>query len=349
MRKIFHIETPDERIKPLIIDKIDNLTKPKGSLGALEEIALQVALIQQTLEPELRHPQNILFAGDHGILEEGVSPTPREVTWQQVLHYTRGGAGVNVFCDQHSFGLKVVDAGVDFDFTGHPEVIDMKVRRGTRNFLHEPAMTEEDMELCLERGAQIVRQCINEGSNVLSFGEMGAGNTSAASVWMHLFTGIPLEKCVGAGSGLNQTGVKHKLEVLQQAVDHFCKENDVTQKQHIIAYFGGYELVMAIGAMLQAAESHIIILVDGFLMTACMLAASQLYPEVTRYAIFGHCGDESGHRLMLDALHAKPLLSLGMRLGEGTGAIVAYPIVQSALCMLNGMESFKKTAETKYF
>lgn len=346
MVKSFHIEAPNEQIKPLIIDKIDNLTKPKGSLGTLEEIALQVALIQQTLEPELRNPQNILFAADHGILEEGVSPTPREVTWQQVLHYTRGGAGVNVFCEQHGFGLKVVDAGVVYDFQGHPGVIDMKVRRGTRNFLHESAMTMDELELCIERGAQLVRQCIAEGSNVLSFGEMGAGNTSAASIWMHLFTGIPLEKCVGAGSGLNQAGVQHKLEVLQQALTNYKGNGSALE---IMAYFGGYELAMAIGAMLQAAESGVLILVDGFLMTACMLAAAQLYPEVTRYAIYGHCGDESGHRLLLDALHAKPLLSLGMRLGEGTGAIVSYPIVESALCMLNGMESFKKTAVTKYF
>ncbi len=346
MVKTFHIEAPNEQIKPLIIDKIDNLTKPKGSLGTLEEIALQVALIQQTLTPILKNPQNILFAGDHGILEEGVSPTPREVTWQQVLHYTRGGAGVNVFCEQHGFGLKIVDAGVDYDFQGNPSVIDKKVRRGTRNFLYEAAMTQEELERCMERGAEIVCQCIDEGSNVLSFGEMGAGNTSAASLWMHLFTGIPLEKCVGAGSGLNKAGVQHKLEVLQQALNNYKGNGSVLD---IMAYFGGYELVMAVGAMLQAAEKHLIVMVDGFLMTACMLAASKLYPHVTDYAIYGHCGDESGHRMMLDALGAKPLLSLGMRLGEGTGAIVAYPILQSALCMLNGMESFKKTEVTKYF
>ena len=346
MVKTFHIEAPNENIKPLIIDKIDNLSKPKGSLGTLEEIALQVALIQQTLTPILKNPQNILFAGDHGILEERVSPTPREVTWQQVLHYTRGGAGVNVFCEQHGFGLKIVDAGVDYDFQGNPSIIDKKVRRGTRNFLYEAAMTQEELELCMERGAEIVCQCIDEGSNVLSFGEMGAGNTSAASLWMHLFTGIPLEKCVGAGSGLNKAGVQHKLEVLQQALNNYKGNGSVLD---IMAYFGGYELVMAVGAMLQAAEKHLIIMVDGFLMTACMLAASKLYPHVTDYAIYGHCGDESGHRMMLDALGAKPLLSLGMRLGEGTGAIVSYPILQSALCMLNGMESFKKTEVTKYF
>jgi len=225
----------------------------------------------------------------------------------------------------------------------------MKVARGTRNFLYEAAMTNEEMELCIERGAEMVHRCEAEGSNVLSFGEMGAGNTSAASVWMHLFTGIPMEKCVGAGSGLNREGIAHKLDVLSLAVGRFREKEPQATAERIIAYFGGYELVMAMGAMLQAAEDHLVILVDGMLMTASLLAASKLYPEVLSYAVYGHCGDESGHKLMLEYMGAKPLLHLGMRLGEGTGAIVAYPIVESALCMLCGMESFKKTAVTKYF
>lgn len=344
--RTFHIEKPDQRIRPLIAEKIDNLTKPKGSLGRLEEIAMQVALIQQTLTPELRCPQNILFAADHGIVAEGVSLTPREVTWQQVLHYLRGGAGINVFCEQHGFRLKVVDAGVDYDFSAHPEVIDRKMARGTRNFLYEPAMTTAEAEDCMERGAELVRQCISEGSNVLSFGEMGAGNTSVASVWMHLFTRLPLEQCVGAGSGLDAAGVRHKAEVLKRAVDNYRGGRSPLE---LMAYFGGYELVMAVGAMLQAAESRAVILVDGFLMTSCMLVASALYPEVTEYAIFGHCGDESGHAALLNYMKAKPLLHLGMRLGEGTGAVVAYPVLESALRMMNGMDSFQKTSVTKYF
>jgi len=346
MIKDFNIEVPDQQIKPLILDKIDNLTKPKGSLGQLEKLALQVALIQQTLTPELKNPQNILFAADHGILEEGVSPTPREVTWQQVMHYTRGGAGVNVFCKQHGFGLKIVDAGVDYDLPYEQGIINMKVRRGTRNFKLEDAMTEEEMELCIERGAEIVKQCVKEGSNVLSFGEMGAGNTSVASIWMHAFTHRPLKQCVGAGSGLNPEGINHKLKVLQQAVDNYTGNWDALS---VMQHFGGYEMVMAVGAMLQAAENHVVILVDGFLMTACMMVAMQLYPAIKEYAIFGHQGDESGHRLMLEHMGAHPILHLNMKLGEGTGAIIAYPIVQSALCMLNGMDSFKKTSVTKYF
>ena len=298
--KTFHIEKPDENLRPSIIDKINNLTKPKGSLGRLEEMALQIALIQQTLTPALHKPQNIIFAADHGIVEEGVSLSPKEVTWQQLSNFLHGGAGVNFLCRQHGFELKIVDAGVDYDLPYEKGIIDMKVRRGTRNYLYEAAMTQEEMELCIERGAEVVRRCHEEGSNVLSFGEMGIGNTSSSSLWMTYFTGIPLEQCVGAGSGLNQQGIRHKV-----------------------------------GAMLQAAELKMLILVDGFIMTNCMLAAMQLCPAVKDYAIFGHCGDESGHKLILEYMQAKPLINLGLRLGEGTGAICAYPLVDSAVRMIN--------------
>lgn len=344
--KIFNIQSPDLDIKDAFVDKINNLTKPKGSLGTLEELALQIGLIQQTLTPQLLHPQNIIFCGDHGIADEGVSVSPKEVTWQQTIHFTHGGGGVNFLTHQHGFGLKIVDAGVDFDLPYERGIINMKVRKGTRNFLHEAAMTEDEMNLCLERGAEMVKRCEKEGSNILSFGEMGIGNTSPSSIWMHLFAHIPLTQCVGAGSGLNSQGISRKQQILQQAVDNYRGDGSPTD---IIRYFGGYEMVMAIGAMLQAAEDHVIILVDGFIMTACMLAAMQLYPEVKHYAIFGHCGDESGHQLLLNAMGAKPLLHLGLRLGEGTGAICAYPIVDSAVRMINEMESFQKASITKYF
>lgn len=344
--RTFDIQTPDKAIEPTLIDKINNLTKPKGSLGTLEDLALQIGLIQQSLSPALHHPQNIIFCADHGIADEGVSVSPKEVTWQQTIHFTHGGGGVNFLTHQHGFGLKVVDAGVDFDLPYERGIINMKVRKGTRNFLHEAAMTEEEMNLCIERGAEMVKRCEAEGSNVLSFGEMGIGNTSPSSIWMHLFAHISLGKCVGAGSGLNSQGISRKLQILQEAVNRY---NGDGSAQDIIRYFGGYEMVMAIGAMLQSAEDHVVILVDGFIMTACMMAAMQLYPAVKDYAVFGHCGDESGHRLLLDAMGAKPLLSLGLRLGEGTGAICAYPIVDSAVRMINEMESFQQASVTKYF
>ena len=344
--KTFKIERPDIAMQMPLRFKIDNLTKPKGSLGTLEELALQVGLIQQTLSPSLKCPQNIIFCADHGIEAEGVSISPREVTWQQTIHFTQGNGGVNFLCRQHGFQLKVVDAGVDYDLPTDRGIIDKKIRKGTRNFLYEAAMTEDEMNRCVEYGAEIVHQCHNEGSNVLSFGEMGIGNTSASSLWMTCFTGIPLLQCVGAGSGLNNDGIRHKYGVLKRALDNYAGDGSTID---IIRYFGGYEMVMAIGAMLQAAELGIIILVDGFIMTNCILAASKLYPEVLDYAVFGHCGDESGHRLVLNALQAKPILSLGLRLGEGTGAICAYPILDSAVRMINEMDSFVGASVTKYF
>ena len=343
---IFHINLPDKGIKPVLWDKINNLTKPKGSLGRLEELALQIGLIQQTLSPSLQHPQNIIFAADHGIVEEGVSLSPKEVTWQQISNFLHGGAGINFLCRQHGFTLKIVDAGVDYDLPYDKGIINFKVRRGTQNYLHGPAMTKEEADLCLERGAEIVRHCHEEGSNILSFGEMGIGNTSSSSIWMSYFTGIPLVQCVGAGSGLDTDGVRHKYHVLEQAMQNYQGDGSALD---IIRWFGGLEMVMAIGAMLQAAEFGIIILVDGFIMTSCILAASHLYPEVLAYAIYGHCGDESGHRLLLDALHARPLLNMDLRLGEGTGAVCAYPLVDSAVRMINEMDNFAHASITKYF
>ena len=344
--KEFHITAPNEQIRPELEGKINNLTKPKGSLGMLEELALQIGLIQQTLSPKLSHPQNIIFAADHGIVAEGVSVSPKEITWQQIYNFLQGGAGVNFLCRQHGFELKIVDAGVDYDLPYERGIINRKVRRGTANFLHEAAMTEEEMERCLTYGAEVVNQCHEEGSNVLSFGEMGIGNTSASSMWMHCLTDIPLKECVGAGAGLDREGVNHKLQVLQQALDNYHGNGS---PRDIIRYFGGLEMVMAVGAMLQAASLGMVILVDGFIMTNCMLAASKLCPEVLHYAIFGHCGDESGHRLVLHTLGAKPILHLGLRLGEGTGAICAYPIIDSAVRMINEMDSFTNASITKYF
>lgn len=344
--KTFVINHPDVRIRTSLRQKIDNLTKPKGSLGRLEELALQAGLIQQTLSPSLKCPQNIIFCADHGIETEGVSASPREVTWQQTIHFTQGNGGVNFLCRQHGFRLKVVDAGVDYDLSDRPGIIDRKIRKGTRDFLYEAAMTEEEMNRCIEAGAEIVRQCREEGSNILSLGEMGIANTSASSLWMTYFTGIPLQKCVGAGSGLSDERVRHKYRILQQASDNYRGDGSAAD---IIRYFGGYEMVMAIGAMLQAAELKMIILIDGFIMTNCILAASKLYPEVLDYAVFAHCGDESGHRLVLHALGAKPILDLNLRLGEGTGAICAYPILDSAVRMINEMDSFAEASVTKYF
>lgn len=341
----------NSELRSALQNKIDNLNKPKGSLGVLEEIAMQVGLIQQTLTPQLCHPCHILFGGDHGIEREGVSLSPREVTWQQMINYGRGGGGVNVLCRQHGFTLRIVDMGVDYDFDPvlYAHIIPRKIRYGTRNFLHEAAMTEEEWEQALAVGRKQVDACHAEGSNVLCLGEMGIGNTSPSSVLMHLFLKIPLQQCVGAGSGLDDAGIRHKLAVLTKAVQHFHDTNNNPSATDTIRYFVGYEMAAAIGAMLRAAELRMVILVDGFIMTACMLAAQQLDPSVRDYAIFGHCGDEGGHQLMLQAMNAQPLLRLSMRLGEGTGALCAYPIVASAVHLLNEMDNFQHAAITKYF
>ena len=371
MRK-FDIHIPDNSIREALQGKIDNLTKPKGSLGMLEDLALRVGLIQQTLSPHLDNPQHILFGADHGIWEEGVSCTPKEVTWQQMGHFLAGGAGISFLCAQHGFKLNVVDSGVDFDFPAGCGIVDAKIRKGTRNFLHEAAMTMDEMELAIERGARQVDKAYAQGCNVISFGEMGAANTSPSSMWMSYLGGIPLNECVGAGSGVVGEALQHKLDILMEAARNY-ETTEGTEfaisktagrveagkgylsggnKEYVLEimrWFGGYEMVMAVGGMLRAAELGMVVLVDGFIMTNCIMAARELYPAVMEYAIFGHCGDETGHRRVLDFLGAKPILSLGLRLGEGSGAICAYPIVVSAVKMINEMDSFAAAAVKKYF
>ena len=341
MRK-FKIQPVDKSLKGTIQEKIDNLNKPKGALGRLEELAMQVCLIQQTLEPSLEHPCHLLLGGDHGIEREGVSASPREVTWQQMINFTHGGGGVNMFCRQHGFKLRIVDVGVDYDLSSVDGIINRKIARGTRNFLYEPAMTEEEYNQTIQVGCDLVDDCVAEGCKVLCIGEMGIANTSPSSIWMHLFGDIPLKDCIGAGSGLNSPGIQHKYDVLSRAVANF-KDGDP------IRYFGGFEMVAAIGAMLRAAEQHLLVLVDGFIMTACALAAIRLYPDAQDYMIFTHCGDESGHQMMLDIIDAKPILNLGLRLGEGTGALCAFPIIDSAVRMVNEMNNFENAKITKYF
>lgn len=342
----FDIRKPDEQIREALIHKINDLTKPKGSLGTLEELALQIGLVQQTLTPVLARPHNVIFAGDHGIADEGVSLSPKEITRQMIGNFLKGGAGVNFLARQHGFTLKVVDGAIDYDFPPLAGFIDRKIRKGTRNFLYEAAMTEEEMEKALETGAGIVTDCYDTGCNIISFGEMGIGNTSASSMWMTCLTGIPLADCVGAGSGLDATGIRHKYVVLEKALANYRGDGSVSD---IMRYFGGIEMVMAVGGMLRAAELKMVILVDGFIMTNCVLAASRLYPEMLAYCIFGHQGDEAGHKLVLEFLQARPLLHLGLRLGEGTGAICAYPLVESAVRMINEMNTFGNAAITKYF
>lgn len=349
MRK-FDINSPSQDIRQAIIDKIDNLNKPLGSMGRLEEIALQVCLVQQSLRPTLGVPCHILYGADHGIEREGVSVSPRQVTWQQMVNFTKGGGGVNMFCRQHGFKLFIVDVGVDCDLSAYPDIINRKIAAGTANFLYGAAMTKEQFDESMAVGCDMVDLCHSQGSRIISIGEMGIGNTSPSSVWMHILGDVPLAECVGAGAGLDTKGVHHKLYILTRAVDHFnrmCTEK--TDVETVMRWFGGFEIIAAVGSMLRAAERKMMVLVDGFIMTACALAAIKLYPAVQDYLIFGHCGDESGHKRLLELLNARPLLELGLRLGEGTGALCAFPLVDSAVRMVNEMNTFDSAKITKYF
>ena len=350
--KTFDIHPTDKSLENAIWQKIDNLNKPKGSLGRLEELAAQICLIQQTLTPSLSHPCQLLLGGDHGIEREGVSVSPREVTWQQMINFTRGGGGVNMFCRQHGFKLRIVDVGVDYDLSSFPDIINRKIGCGTKNFLYEPAMSEEEFNSAIQIGSDLVDECIEEGCRILSVGEMGIGNTSPSSIWMSLFGDIPLKECVGAGAGLDNDGIRRKYEVLKKSLEKYNKlygQNGAINNTLCLSYFGGFEMIAAIGAMLRAAERHVVLLIDGFIMTACALAAIRLYPASQDYMIFTHSGDEIGHKMMLDIVNAKPLLHLGLRLGEGTGALCAFPIIDSAVRMVNEMNNFENANITKYF
>ena len=346
----FSIEKPDIGLCEDIQKKIDHLNKPKGSLGTLEELAMQLCLIQHTMTPKLCHPCHFLFGADHGIEREKVSVSPREITWQQMINFTRGGGGVNMFCRQYGFDLKIVDVGVDYDLSKVPGIINRKIALGTNNFLYGPAMTEEQMEQAIAVGVEMVDKAIAEGSNIVCMGEMGIANTSPSSVWMSLFENVPLEECVGAGAGLDNEGIRHKYDVLKLSVDKYLSLAPIDDTvEYAVRYFGGFEMVAAIGAMLRAAERKITIMVDGFIMSACALAAIRLYPAAFDYMIFGHKGDEGGHARMLQLMGAKPLLALGLRLGEGTGALCSYGIIESAVRMVREMNNFDNAHITKYF
>ena len=347
--RAFVIQPINRSLESAIQEKINNLNKPKGALGRLEELAIQVCLIQQSLTPSLANPCHLLFGGDHGIECEGVSVSPREVTWQQMINFTHGGGGVNMFCRQHGFKLRIVDVGVDYDLSAVEGIFNHKIARGTKNFLYEPAMSEKEFDQAIQIGSELVDECIAEGCKVLCVGEMGIANTSPSSIWMSLFGNIPLAECIGAGAGLDKPGIQHKYEVLSKALENYRSQEPQPTTITPLRYFGGFEMIAAIGSMLRAAEQHLIILIDGFIMTACAAAAIQLYPNVKDYMIFTHCGDESGHKRMLDMVGAKPLLNLGLRLGEGTGALCTYPLIDSAVRMINEMNNFDNARITKYF
>jgi len=329
--------TLDAALQARLQHKIDHKTKPLGALGRLESLALQLGLIQHTESPALHAPQMLVFAADHGIAAEGVSAFPQAVTVQMVANMLAGGAAINVFARQHGFALQVVDAGVAAELPAHAQLLSRKIAMGSANICLDPAMTRGQAQAALVAGMQVVAPL---PGNAVAFGEMGIANTSPAALLLARLAGVSIEDATGRGTGLDDAQLRHKQAVLRRAL----ARHPATEPPDAIgelATLGGFEIAMMAGAMLQAASQRRVVLVDGFIAGAAALLALRLAPEVRGYLVFCHRSAETGHRLLLAHLQATALLELDLRLGEGTGALLAWPLVQSAAAFLNEMASFE--------
>ncbi len=341
MHSNFNIASPDQGMAAALQHKIDQKTKPLGALGLLEKTAKKIGLIQQSLTPEFMQPYMLVFAGDHGAAKAGVSAFPQDVTWQMVENFLSGGAAINVFARQNEMHLAIIDAGVAHDFGKRAGLINAKVALGTANYLEQPAMTAEQCTLAIARGAEISRNLASNGCNLVGFGEMGIGNTAAASLITHCLTGAALADCVGRGTGLDDAGLARKQALLETALHRYRSAGGSNEPLAVLAEFGGFEIAMMVGAMLGAAEAKMTLLIDGFIVSSAALTATKLFPALLDYCVFCHRSAEPGHQAQLQAMQAEPLLDLGLRLGEGTGAALAYPLVCAALGFLNEMASFE--------
>lgn len=337
----FQIHTPDRGLAADLQHRIDRKTKPLGALGRLEGLALQLGLVQQTLAPELCQPHIMVFAGDHGAARAGISAFPQDVTWQMVENFLAGGAAINVFCRQMGLGLTVIDSGVNHDFGQRPGLINAKVGNGTANYLEEPAMGAEQRDAALARGRELAHALAANGCNVVGFGEMGIGNTAAASLLTHCLIGdargADLATVTGRGTGLDDAGLARKRELLGQALVRGGSPSDPLTA---LAEYGGFEIAMMAGAMLGAAERRMTLLIDGFIVTSALLVAHAMAPQILPYCVFAHRSKEPGHTAQLAHFCVDPLMELDLRLGEGTGAALAFPLVQAAVNFLAEMASF---------
>lgn len=314
---------------------IDHKTKPLGSLGRLEALAMQLGLILNTDQPRLQQPQMVVFAGDHGLAARGVSAYPSDVTWQMVENFLAGGAAVSVLSRQHGLALTVVDAGVAKDIAPRAGLQIRKMAYGTADASQGPAMTADQCLSAMAAGADLIKGL---PGNAVLFGEMGIGNTSSAALLMARLTGLPLDQCVGRGTGLDDAGVQRKLAVLQQALQ---ANANAAQPLDALAALGGFEIAMMCGAMLEAAAQKRVVVVDGFISSSAVLVAHAMQPDMLSCCVFAHQSDESGHARMLNHLGVQPLLHLGLRLGEGSGAALAWPLLESACAILRDMASFE--------
>ena len=335
----------DPQLTQALQHKLDHKTKPLGSLGRLEQLALRIGQILGTDSPRLEQPQMVVFAGDHGLAARGVSAFPSDVTWQMVENFLAGGAAVSVLARQHGLALTVVDCGVARDFApraavpGQPQLLVRKVAAGTQDASTGPAMTAAQCAQALENGIDVVRGL---PGNALLLGEMGIGNTSVASLLLARLCGVSLEDCTGAGTGLDAGGVARKRAVLAQAL---AANEGAVNPLDALAALGGFEVATLVGAVLQASSERRVIVVDGFITSAAVLVAARLQPHVLQRCVFAHGSAEPGHAHMLAHLlpgqQPQPLLDLGLRLGEGSGAALAWPLLQSACAVLREMASFE--------
>ncbi|WMS86081.1 nicotinate-nucleotide--dimethylbenzimidazole phosphoribosyltransferase [Pleionea litopenaei] len=334
----FNISSLDRQHDKSIRMRIDQKTKPPGSLGQLETLATQLASILGPSSITIQAPRILVFAADHGIAEEGVSIAPSSVTAQMVLNFLHGGAAINCFCRSSEIELSVIDAGI-MTAIDHPDLIQQAIARGTQNFSQHSAMTRSQAEQALLAGHEIAQTFLRQGCNTLGFGEMGIGNTSSAAAMMAALLKIPADECVGRGTGITDEALQRKLNVVARALQLHAQQ--LHCPIDILANLGGFEIGQIAGAMLATAEAKSVILVDGFITTAAALLAQKIAPNVADYMVFCHESNEQGHQRMLKSLSGTPLLNLGMRLGEGTGAALAIPLLRAAASFYNDMASFE--------
>jgi len=324
--------------------RLDQLTKPQGSLGRLETLVAEICEIQETLQPELDPACLLLFASDHGLANDGVSAYPRAVTAQMVLNFLRGGAAANVLSAQTGCTLRIIDVGVDDDFTPHPQLMQAKVARGRASILHADAMSAEELDRALAAGREAAQEALRAGHRVVLFGEMGIGNTAISSLLMSALTGLPLAACVGPGTGLDSAGVARKLALLervrQRPTEPLPKGDAAAEAITLLRRYGGFEIAALAAAISTVAASRTVVLIDGFAVTVAALLAERMQPGTLSRCIVSHCSAEPAHRLLLEQLRIEPLLSLGLRLGEGSGALLALPLLRNSVALFRNMATF---------
>ncbi|MFC0338700.1 nicotinate-nucleotide-dimethylbenzimidazole phosphoribosyltransferase [Kushneria avicenniae] len=333
----FHISPPDGASDASIQAHIDSRLKPPGSLGTLETTAASLVRILGPSRTTIDAPVMLLFAGDHGVAAEGVSIVDPSTTQLMVHHFLEGNAAINVFCRQADLALRVIDCGTLTAHDPHPQLVSHRLGEMTAPFHREPAMTLEQLETAFANSRRLVDELHADGCNLIALGEMGIGNTTSASALMAALTHLPFDVCIGAGSGVTSTIMKRKQDIVQLGLQRHSQALKDTRSA--LAALGGFEIASMVGAILAAAEKSMVILVDGFITTVAALCACRIEPAVRGYLIFSHCGDERGHKPLLNQLEAEPLLHMGLRLGEGSGAALALPLLRSALAFYHEMAS----------